>query len=399
MAEKKKMSQKIDKRRRACVTIPETGQKVWVSGRTADEIARKKAEVRAQFIDGVQVHDIPFAQLVVEWYTDIKKPTIKAVSTRKNWENAINLHLLPYIDPRKMTKAIRRVDMQRVLDRMAGMNATTIGLVLATLRHTCAYAIADGIIVRDPSRELTLPEAKTPKEKDAFTDVETERVLRMAADSEFGLFVYILYYTGMRRGEALGLLWGDVDFDHHIISVERDLDYNAGSSSVVVVGTVKNAQSVRLVPMPAALEAILKPLRGLPNVPILNIDGEYISYNKYRTRWGHMMVDYGFATLSQRYLDRCDQRQHDGKKILPPNVAYDYDFSISPHWFRHNYVTACYLSGLPAETTMQIVGHNDITTTVNIYTHLKKLYNQHTIDMHIRAAADLSAVLGKTSAI
>lgn len=126
MPAKKKLSEKADKRYRAKITVPETGQKIYISARTRAELEQKKARVRAELIEGVAMHDMPFVKAVEEWFNVVKRPKIKAQSTLKNWLNALNLHVLPYFDARKMCRAVRRADLQQCLDHLSGANTTTI---------------------------------------------------------------------------------------------------------------------------------------------------------------------------------------------------------------------------------------------------------------------------------
>lgn len=100
MPAKKKLSEKADKRYRAKITIPETGKKIYVSGRTRAELEREKARVKAALIDGVSLHDMPFCDLIVEWFETVKKPKIKTASTLHNWQVVIDKHVLPCFDER-----------------------------------------------------------------------------------------------------------------------------------------------------------------------------------------------------------------------------------------------------------------------------------------------------------
>ena len=99
------------------------------------------------------------------------------------------------------------------------------------------------------------------------------------------------------------------------------------------------------------------------------------------------MLAVGYAELSPKYNERCAQKKREGKKAPCPNLAYDYDLQITPHWFRHHYITACVIAGVPPEVTMRIVGHADYATTINIYTHVHH-------EQKRKAAVSLAGVLG-----
>ncbi len=79
-------------------------------------------------------------------------------------------------------------------------------------------------------------------------------------------------------------------------------------------------------------------------------------------------------SLSPKYAEKFQRWQKAGKPIVSPNPCCDYKADVTPHTFRHTYITACVLAGIPAEYTMRIVGHADYTTTINIYTHIDDIF-------------------------
>ena len=67
--------------------------------------------------------------------------------------------------------------------------------------------------------------------------------------------------------------------------------------------------------------------------------------------------------------NRLDTLESDVKVVK--DLAVDYVVDLTPHWFRHNYITLLYDAGVDAVTAMRLVGHTDYQTTVNVYTHIK----------------------------
>lgn len=368
----KKTLKKDKKRLRAKVTIPGVEKPVYVSGYTQAELNRNKEKARQQYIDGIKMRDITFHELVKEWYTQCKEPTIKTPSTRNNWKNAINLHILPYFPEKKLARAIKRSDLQACIDQTKGMSYIVTALVRSTFKHCFDYAIADGILQHNPALFLTKPTPPPTKEKHPLTVEQEDAVLNAAANNEYGLMIYLLYYLGVRRGEMLGLQWGDFDFNKKLVHIQRDIDFNAkGKSSEAEIGDLKTERADRLVPLPDALISILKPLRGLPNTFLINENGAFLTENKYRTRYNKIMQEAGMLTVRDKYYEKVEKWKAEGKRIIPPNLSYDYNLAITAHDFRHHYITAKVEAGERPEVIMAIVGHKDYTTTINIYTHIK----------------------------
>lgn len=70
-----------------------------------------------------------------------------------------------------------------------------------------------------------------------------------------------MYYLGLRRGEALGLQWGDFDFDEDLVHIQRDIDF---CGSTARDGDLKTDVADRYVPIPGELRAMLTKMRGFP---------------------------------------------------------------------------------------------------------------------------------------
>lgn len=363
-----------DNRYRTKIVVAKGQPPVWISARTQRELEEKKQQIRQTYINGVRPREATFHALVIEWFNVIKRPRIKAPSTLANYQNAINLHLLPFFPEKQLIKAVRRADLQRCLDACAPYSSTVGILVHSVITHVMKYAISENIISSDPSAALLMPSYKESASKDAFTPEQEQKLLETAASSPDGLMIYLLYYTGIRRGEMLGLRWEDFDWDRQLIHVQRSIDFMTKKrGEAQSASTVKTDAGDRYVPLPDALAAILRPLRSLPHLYLVSLhDNEPLRSSEFRVRWNRLMLQAGYAHISPRYYEKVERWKKAGKKVLNPNMAYDYDCDITPHWFRHNYITACVHAGIRPEVTMRIVGHSSYQTTIDIYTHIQK---------------------------
>lgn len=162
-----------------------------------------------------------------------------------------------------------------------------------------------------------------------------------------GLFLAILYYTGLRRGEALGLRWSDIDFSARTLRVERDIDFVTGD-----VGTVKTATSVRTVPMPDALVAMLQKNRQIGS-------GYVIRAPRNGSHWSQATFMRHWRLIQAALLNAAPAIEHEGAGSI-----------LTPRYFRHNYASILYRSGVDVLSAQQFLGHTDPATTMRIYTHL-----------------------------
>ena len=177
----------------------------------------------------------------------------------------------------------------------------------------------------------------------------------------FGLFLGLLYYTGMRRGEAAGIQWQDVDFKERLIHVRRDLDFKAGG-----LGTVKTPTSVRSIPMPDELAQMLLPHRGIGEALVFpGPDGGLWANSSLHRVWISLM-----AAMAQAAPDiECKSaslRQDRGAPV-PVQISV-----LTAHYYRHNYASLLYQAGVDVLAAQRILGHASPKTTMEIYTHLSE---------------------------
>ncbi len=371
-----------DGRYRAKVTIPGAGP-VYVSGRTTKELEQAKKAARENLLGVRAKADITFRQLVITWWNDFKLPRVKTASTRNNYRAAINRHVLPFFPEKQLLRAVQRKDLQACLDMCAGMSRGVIEYVSAVLRGAVRYGLSEGMITSHIAASLLPPEGKHPPNKTAFNPEQSNRVLKAASESPDGLILYLLYYLGIRRGELLGLQWGDVDFNRRVVRICRSISFiePKGESKIHKPKTERGKRSV---PLPQALYDVLLPVRGQPEHYIISSDGgkSHLTEFGFTRKWTDLMIACGFTAPSAKYQRRIDAALKQGKEPPPPGSVRDYDLLVTPHAFRHNYVTACVLAGIPPEVTMRIVGHADYQTTVNIYTHIQEQQlKESTVDL------------------
>jgi len=308
----------------------------WFQGRTRAELEEARQRVRARYVTGEPSEPDQLFEVYAKAWFEVRKAPHLAPGTRDVYLAALHRRLLPAFGGRNL-KAIKPMDVQRFVNGLAGQSETTIHTAMAALRGIFASAVQDQIISTNPTAGLTKPKPEPVKVKRALTPEERARVEETAATHPAGLFLAILYYLGVRSGEARGLKWSDVDWTHARIHVERDVDKAAGDTE----GELKTPGSARTLPIPDPLMSLLRPVRGLPGAYILpgTGPGRPMTANMATRRWAALRAAAG----------------------LPEDVT--------PHWLRHNYATMCREAGLPAEDTMRLMGHTSYQTTLGVYTH------------------------------
>ena len=287
-----------------------------------------------------------------------------------------NKHILPAFGLRHL-RAISAGELQAFVNSFADASKSQITLAVGALKAIFASAYAEGIIERDPSVSLIRPKAKKKNERRALTDQETEYVLETMKRHEHGLYLAVLYYLGLRRGEALGLQWGDFDFDEDLVHVQRDIDF---CGSTARDGDLKTDAADRYVPIPGELRAMLTKMRGFPQQYVFHTEtGQPWPQSSFKRIW-----------LSLMEIKAGTKRKNDIVKRLKP--------TLTPHYFRHNFATLLFEAGVEPLIAMKILGHTDYQTTANIYTHLNsEMMKKSSVDMEevFRRKQEAKGVLAK----
>lgn len=332
----------------------------WIQGYTRAELAAARSAVIAKYITGEALtSDRLFGDYASEWFRVRKAPFVSA-STKESYRTALNKDLFPILGDR-MLRSISSTELQGILNSFAGMSKSKITDVLATLRGVFSSALADRLIDTDPTSSLVRPRAKPTADKLILSPDQRAALEEVCRTHPDGHYLALLYYLGCRPGEARGLRWGDIDWELRRVRIERDIDYKAGGAP----GDLKNRASYRAVPIPEPLMAILRPLRGLPDMYIVHgsrsgADRPLSKSTADRT-WVHLMSAAGLTVPAPQ-----------PNKFHPSDPRHDLRPLITPHALRHNYITMCWESGIEPYETMKLAGHASIKTTMDIYTHLSE---------------------------
>ncbi len=322
--------------------------------------------MQQKYVNGLEDvrDDILFGVYAKDWYEAYKEPRI-GDSSRRNYRSSLKVHVLPELKDRRL-RAIRAIDLQKMVNRLEGMGETTITYVFAILTGVFQKAYAEGIINRDPTVGLLKP-ASASSTKRALTEAEEKAVLKLGREHPYGLMLLLLYYTGARRGEMLALQWRDIDFKNMKITINKDVDFVTN-----MIGDPKSKYAFRDIPMPKALSEVLNPLRGIGEAFLIqSIKGAFLSSSVYVDRWTALMeaLYQADTTIEHREAQRIVEKQKDGTEkveVIPAKSV------LTAHYFRHNFASICYNAGVDVLTAQKYLGHSDPKTTLDIYSHLSE---------------------------
>ena len=327
------------------------GKKYEATGKTELEAMSKLAEKLAAAKRGEDL--VSGAMTVSAWYKQwidlYKKPKGLTEKSLKMYDEKFNGYIRPAIGHMKL-KDVKDVHLQRILNSQAGRSASHVKKIRMVLQEMFKRARQSRLIPYDPAELLELPTVKQGRRR-SITEEERAAILAVAERHRAGLWILTLLYTGMRPGETAALTWSDVDFDHNEIHVHA-----AKESGNRTIKGPKTASGVRDIPIHTALLPRLLAARGKPFSPVFPTKaGTIQSESSMRRMWNSFRTE----------LDlQLGAKTKDGK-IVESVVADD----LTPYCLRHTFCTDLQRAGVPINNAKELMGHADIQTTANIYTH------------------------------
>lgn len=350
---------------------PATGAwdvEVW--GKTKAE-CREKAALRAaelsdaaaEAADGLRVY-----QYAKTWY---ELNTVHlSPSGRASHRNAINNHICPVIGTMRMTD-VKADDGKSVMLAAAGLSKATQQKIVTTLKMIFAAAEDSEIIPRSPFRGLKAGGEK-PDGKEPLTKDQRAALLAAVKGKDIETFVLLGLYLGLRREEALGLLWDSVylDVPTPYVHVRRALRWE--NNRPVLSDKLKSKAAYRKLPIPPPL---LDHLRALPrkgDYVCHRADGKAHSESSYRRAW-ETVTEQEIKPVtykSNRTGEMVTRELAAGDKVPYRRAVACLDFHTTPHVLRHTYITELFMSGADIKTVQYLAGHSSVKITLDIYTHL-----------------------------
>lgn len=325
-------------------------------GRTIMELDKKVAEFKSLQNKGIIINDE--GMTVEQWgkkWLELYK-SAKEYNTYTMYQNVLNKHIIPQLGDIRLN-ALKSHHIQELLnDIIQKGHHRTAEIVKLTIKQMIQQAIINEYIYKDVSLKVSLPQSKK-KEKRALTTEEKLLIEKSKLTQKERVFVDLLYYTGVRRGEALALTVKDIDFINRKLTINKSLVLKDSQSDIK--NSPKTDAGNRLIPLPTKLLSELK--EYLANVSSIYLftkqNGELMTKSSFRRFWDNILDKMNIAAGGDKF-----SRSETAIRLVSKD--------ITPHIFRHTYATNLYYAGIDVKTAQRLLGHSNIQITLEIYTHL-----------------------------
>ena len=279
------------------------------------------------------------------------------------YEGIIRLHLKPYLAATPLPD-LQRPQVQAMFDDMhdGGRSPRVIQQSRQVLRAALNDAIRQGLIHNNPATAVDLPKWER-KEITPWGPDQVKAFLETAERSPwYGAYLLMAVY-GLRRGEALGLQWGDFDFAENVIHVERQLQRVNGQ---LELGPLKTSAGRRVLPLTGPVRAYFAQ-RALTAGIVPD-----------RAHWRPQLASDGRLMFTASNGGPVDPKTFYTKFKALAAMAKLPDNTL--HHLRHGAATFMKNQGLPARDVQLILGHAHITTTQQIYQHADEAGQKAALD-------------------
>lgn len=318
-------------RQKAHITLV-NGEQVWITGETISDMINNAIAKYGNHTSPKpdRTHHNTFKKYTDEIFDVFLRPRWKPSTATTN-KFLLDKHIMPYFSDMAISD-INTASIQKFFQTKQHLSKSYTKQMLIMLHEIFENAVEDGEIESDPtlSKRITLPDKVTKRQ--ALSNEQYRDILSHIndLDGDDRLLLALLCYTGMRRGEVLGLDWSQVQ--EHSIHVCAEVTFK-GNTSVCNQYT-KSKSGIRDIPIPDELQPYLS---GGGTGLVLGGDKPY-TQSKFSRAW-------------ERIKNKINL------------------YGATPHILRHTYLSALAASGVDPKTIQAIAGHADFSFTFNKYIH------------------------------
>ena len=317
---------------------------------------RRNFKIPAAAKDGELSADMLFSDYMKAWL-EITRSSV-ATTTYTSYSNTVMKKIVPYFQEKKITLGglQARHIQSYYLHELKTISANTVIKAHAHIHKALKYAVKMDLIPNNPADKVERPK-KNRYIADYYRQDELEQLLEATKDHYLSLLIQMTVFYGLRRSEVLGLKWDAIDFQRNTITI-RHIVSNAvadGKRILIREDRAKTKSSLRSLPLIADLREKLLERKAQQE------ENKKICGNCYNQEYdGYVFVD----PMGKLYVP--DEVTVHFRNLLKQKGLRHIRF----HDLRHSCASLLLANGVPMKQIQEWLGHSDMGTTANIYSHL-----------------------------
>ena len=340
----------------------EQGDPLPQGKRKCKSLREKEREVRRNIDDGIVPYGGQLTVLALTKKYILQKKGVRE-STRAGYKTVTNILEKEEFGAKRIDK-VKLSDAKEWLIKLQnqdGRSYSSIHTIRGVLRPAFQMAVDDDLLRKNPFQfELVSVIVNDSVTREAITHDEKKKFLEFVKnDKHFCKYydgIYILFYTGMRISEFVGLTVNDIDLQEKTIRIDHQLQRT--SQMQYIIEPPKTDAGIRIIPIQEEVCECFKRIiqnRRKPKVePIVGGKVGFLYLDKNEMP----MV----ALHWEKYFQHIVEKYNKIYKVQMPKVT--------PHVCRHTYCSHCASSGMNPKHLQYLMGHSDISVTLNTYTHV-----------------------------
>lgn len=306
--------------------------------------------------DGNFSPEMLFSDFMKIWF-EIEKHSI-ARSTLGGYQYNIDSVIVPYFKDSGITLGkLKAKHIQAFyMDMIKTVKPATVKKYHANIHKALKYAVKMDLIPTNESEKVELPKIEKHTAK-YFSSAEMIRFFEVTKTHKLALLFQMDSFYGLRKSEIVGLKWDAIDFEQNTITIRHTVIDTSidGRRELIMEDKTKTSSSYRTLPLMPEFKIKLQLLKKQQE------DNRRICGSCYIEKYnGYVFVDPMGALYTPRYVT-------DAYKAVLKNNGFDY---VTFHGMRHSCASLMVANGEQMKTVQEWLGHSDIGTTANIYSHL-----------------------------
>jgi len=252
--------------------------------------------------------------------------------------------------------------MYNDLQRRGGLSPKTIKNLHGVVHKAFKQAVALGFMQRNPADNVVLPRIEK-SETQTIQEDDLPRFLQAIEGHRYEAVYFVTVFTGLRKGEVLGLTWDCVDFERGLLVISRQLQRNRGEGASYILTSTKNDKTRRIAPAPAVMERLQ--LQRAYQAEMREAAGPV---------WNNP-DNLVFTNALGRYL--CPWTVYDEYKKIMKGLGMP---ELRFHDLRHTYAVNALRSGDDIKTVQGNLGHHTAAFTLDTYAHVTEEMQRDSAD-------------------